>query len=166
MINLKTIRLIVLDVDGTLTDGGIYYDNQGNEFKKFSVKDGLGIIVAQKAGINFLVLTGRKSTIVSKRVNELGISLIYQDVKNKEEVLKEFMKKNKFTGEEVGYIGDDVNDLLAMKLCSYIACPCDAAIEIQEIAHYVSPYKGGEGTVRDIIRTILIQRNEWNDKFF
>ena len=151
----KKIKLIVLDVDGTLTDGGVYYDSNGNEFKRFDVKDGLGIRVAQKAGLEFAIITGRESHMVERRTSELGIRYILQGVQNKYPALLNLAKELGCTLEEIAYIGDDLNDLQCMESVGFAACPADAAKQIKSTAHYVSIYKGGYGAVRDILEHLI-----------
>lgn len=156
------LKYIILDVDGTLTDGGVYYDNTGNELKKFCTKDGTGIIVAQTVGIKIVVLTGRECKATTRRLKELGVSELYQGVKNKVEWLKIWFDTNSINKDDVGYIGDDINDLAPMKLCGYIGCPADACNEVKEIADYVSPIAGGHGAARDVIEHYLKDNSLWN----
>ena len=156
------LKYIILDVDGTLTDGGVYYDDTGNELKKFCTKDGTGIIAAQTAGIKIVVLTGRECKATTRRLKELGVSELYQGVKNKVEWLKSWFDTNSIDKNEVGYIGDDINDLAPMKLCGYIGCPADACSEVKEIADYVSPVSGGHGAARDVIEHYLRENSLLN----
>lgn len=123
MNDLKRIKLLVLDVDGTMTDGGIYYDASGNEWKKFNTKDAAGMFAARYAGIKTMVLTGRKSFAVEKRMKELKVDYIHQGVSNKREFLIDFMNNNGLTKDCVGYIGDDLNDLEPMKVAGFVCCP-------------------------------------------
>ncbi len=160
--DLKRIKLIVIDVDGTMTDGGIYYDEHGNELKKFNTKDAAGYFVAHKAGIKLMVLTGRECAATTRRMQEMCFDYIYQEVKSKEKFLGEFMREHGLTKDEVAYIGDDLNDYEPMKLTGFIGCPSDAEEEIIGIADYVSIRKGGYGAVRDVIAYIMKQRGEWN----
>lgn len=148
-------KLLVLDVDGTLTDGGLYLDSTGNETKKFSVKDGAGLVIARKAGIQVMILTGRESEPVRRRAAELSLEYCVQNCKNKVAYLSEFMAEHHLSAEHVAYVGDDWNDLAAMKLCGFVACPSDAADEVKAIANYVCPQKGGEGAVRGAIEKLL-----------
>lgn len=158
----EEIKLLVVDVDGTMTDGGIYYDEYGNELKKFSVRDAAGFFVAHKVGMKIMVLTGRECQATYKRMQELKIDFIYQNIKNKHEFLWEFMKKNNIKKSQLYYIGDDLNDIMSMRLAGYIGCPADSCLEVREIANYVSPIKGGEGAVRDIIEHLMRENNQWN----
>lgn len=165
----KEIKYWVIDVDGTLTDATIYYDEQGNELKKFSVKDAAGMFAAQACGMKLVVLTGRRCQATERRMQELKVDYLFQGVKDKQIFLKEFLEKNQIQRQQVGYIGDDLNDILPMKLASYVACPADACDEVLKLADYISPIKGGYGAVRDILSHVLKMRNEWEtavDKVF
>ena len=157
------LKYIVLDVDGTLTDGGIYYDDNNNELKKFCTKDGTGIIMARTAGLKILVITGRECKATTRRLTELGVTDIYQNVKGKVAFLKQWIADNNVDKSEIAYIGDDINDLGAMKLCGYIGCPADSAVEIKELATYVSPILGGHGAVRDVIEHYLREQGTWSE---
>ncbi len=159
---LHALKYIVVDVDGTLTDGGIYYDENGNESKKFCTKDAAGFFAAAAVGIQMVVLTGRSSAATDRRMKELGVNCFYQGVRDKQSFLQEFMREKCLCAEEMGYIGDDLNDLAAMKIVQYIGCPADACPEIRDIAQYVSSLKGGAGAVRDIVEHILRERGEWD----
>ena len=163
MCDLKKIRLVVLDVDGTLTDGGIYYDANGNEIKRFDVKDGLGIKVAMEAGLKFAILTGRQSPMVRRRAEELGIQFLLEGIQNKAPALIELSEKTGVFLEEMAYIGDDWNDLQAMMLTGFKACPSDATDEVKHVADYISIYAGGHGAVRDCLKTLLIKCGRWEN---
>lgn len=155
------IRYIFLDIDGTMTDGKIYYSSSGDEMKAFNIKDGLMLAAFVRHGINLVVITGRKSSIVSKRMLELGITEVYQGVTNKKIFLKEYMENNELYTGVVGYIGDDLNDLGAMKLCGFKACPVDACKEIKDCVDYVSSYIAGDGAIRDIFEHIAKEQGIW-----
>lgn len=156
------LKYIVLDVDGTLTDGGIYYDNNGNELKKFCTKDGTGIVCARKAGIKLIILTGRECSATSRRMEELHIDYVIQGIQDKVAYLRKWMEENEINKSELGYIGDDINDLAPMKLCSFIGCPADACDDVKSIANYVSHINGGHGAVRDVIEHYLKEQGLWN----
>ena len=156
------IKLIVLDVDGTLTDGGIYYDSQGNEMKRFDVKDGLGILVAREAGLEFAVITGRASPMVARRVKELGIAYLLQGVQKKYPALLELAKNRNLSLEEIGYIGDDLNDLQCMEAVGFRACPADAAAAVKAICSYIASAPGGHGAVRESLEYLLTLRGQWS----
>lgn len=157
------IKLIIIDVDGTMTDAGIYYDENGNEFKKFSTKDAAGFFAAHQVGIKIMVLTGRNCQATTRRMTEMKVDYLIQDCKDKITFLKEFMKSNQLSEEEMGYLGDDLNDLQGMKLCGFSACPNDACEEVKQQVNYISSVKGGYGAVRDIISYLLKSRGEWNN---
>lgn len=149
------IKLVVLDVDGTLTDGGIYYTSSGEEMKKFSVKDGMMIYSANKLGIKFAIITGRKSDIVLKRALELGITDIYQNAGKKQEILENLINQYEITLDEVAYIGDDLNDLSCMKIVGLPMTVQNGAEEVKKISKFISKNRGGDGGVRDCLEYML-----------
>lgn len=155
------IKLMVIDVDGTMTDAGIYYDENGNELKKFCTKDAAGFFAAHSVGVKIMVLTGRECDATTRRMTELKVEYLFQNIKNKADFLKSFMEQNGIKKDEVGYIGDDLNDLPPMLLAGYVACPADSCPEIKEIANYVSSVSGGHGAVRDVIEHILRESGQW-----
>ncbi len=161
--NLKEITLIVLDVDGTMTDGGIYIDNNQVETKKFNIKDGAGILLAQSVGIDFLILTGRESKCVEKRAAELKIKYLAQGIADKRKYLEAFAKLHNIQPESIAYIGDDLNDLPAMHYVGVSVCPIDAAEGVKEYCDFVLPRKGGEGAVRAFVEILLKDRGLWNN---
>lgn len=158
---MQEIKLIVLDVDGTLTDGKIYYDSNGNEMKSFNVKDGMVIGQAIKNGIEVVIITGRKSAIIDRRAEELGIRYVCQGVHNKLECLEKVLCELNLEYRDSMYIGDDINDLNVMKKVSVSACPNDAAKEVKELSSFNSKYNGGEGAVREIIEEVLKVQGKW-----
>lgn len=158
----RKIKLIVLDVDGTLTDGSIYYDSQGNEMKRFDVKDGIGILVARKAGLEFAIITGRASPMVERRVNELGIEHLLQGVQKKYPALLELAKSCNLSLDEIGYIGDDLNDLQCMEAVGFRACPTDATEAVKSVCNFVASASGGHGAVRESLEYLLTQQGQWN----
>ena len=159
------IELIVLDVDGTLTDGKIIYNSNGDELKHFDVKDGLAIASwTKKLNKKVAIITGRKSNLVEKRAKELGINYIFQNVDNKDEVLAEIIKKENLSLEEVAGIGDDLNDYKMLKKVGLSFCVNDAVIDIKNLVDVVSKYNGGCGAVRDMIEYILKKDNQKNLK--
>ncbi|WP_394866656.1 KdsC family phosphatase [Paraclostridium bifermentans] len=160
---MKNIKLIVLDVDGTLTDGSIQIDNLGNEIKSFNVKDGMGIAQAIKHGVGCAIITGRNSKIVEKRSKELGIEHVYQGIYNKKNQLELILNDLNISFQNVAYIGDDINDLEAMKLVEFSGCPNDSADEVKKSVDFISKYGGGKGAVREIIEYILKKQNLWGE---
>lgn len=157
----KRIKYLVIDVDGTMTDAGIFYDEHGNELKKFCTKDAAGFFAARAAGIQILVLTGRECAATTRRMTEMKVDYLVQNCKDKVTYLKRFMEDRHITKEEIGYLGDDLNDLTAMQLCEFVGCPKDACVEVKDRADYISSIKGGYGAVRDIIEHMLRDRGEW-----
>ena len=155
------IKLVLLDVDGTLTDGGIYRGNNGEELKRFNVKDGYAIVNAQKLGIEFGIITGRKSELVEIRAKELKIKYLYQGISEKTVILEEIMKKDGLSKEEIAYMGDDLNDLLIMKQVGLSGTPKDAVDEVIQVANFVSKKNGGSGAVREFIEHILKKDGKW-----
>jgi 3-deoxy-D-manno-octulosonate 8-phosphate phosphatase (KDO 8-P phosphatase) len=159
--SLKKIELVVLDVDGTMTDGGIYMDNNQVESKKFNVKDGMAILLAQSVGIEFMILTGRSCRCVEYRADELNIKYLVQGIRNKLEYIKEFITTYDLSPENIAYVGDDLNDLPTMRYVGISACPIDAVKEVQDVCNYLLPKKGGEGVVRAFIEILLKEKNLW-----
>ncbi len=159
---MSKLKYIIIDVDGTMTDGGIYYDEHGNEFKKFCTKDAAAYFACKQIGISTVVITGRMCAATKRRMEELKIEYLFQGVGNKESFIKKFMREHGIKKEQLGYIGDDLNDFSSMKLADFVGCPKDACQEVREIANYVSSVPGGHGAVRDIIEHILRERGEWN----
>lgn len=155
------IKLVLLDVDGTLTDGGIYRGNNGEELKRFNVKDGYAIVNAQKLGIEFGIITGRKSELVEMRSNELKIKYLYQGISEKTVILEEIMQKTGLKKEEIAYMGDDLNDILIMKQSGLTGAPKDAADEVIQIVDFVSGKNGGSGAVREFVEYILKKDGKW-----
>ena len=155
------IKLVLLDVDGTLTDGGIYRGNNGEELKRFNVKDGYAIVNAQKLGIEFGIITGRRSELVEIRSNELKIKYLYQGISEKTVILKEIMQKTGLKKEEIAYMGDDLNDILIMKQSGLTGTPKDATDEVIQIADFVSEKNGGSGAVREFVEYILKKDGKW-----
>lgn len=160
--NLKKIKIIILDVDGTMTDGKISYDNNGIETKSFNVKDGMAIAQAIKYGIKVAIITGRTSKIVEHRASELGILDIYQGVGNKISTLDKILEKHDYNYENVAYMGDDINDIPVMMRASYVGVTADAVLDIEEFAHFKSKGNGGYGAVREFIETILKANGIWS----
>ena len=155
------IKLVLLDVDGTLTDGGIYRGNNGEELKRFNVKDGYAMVNAQKLGIEFGIITGRKSELVEIRSNELKIKYLYQGISEKTVILEEIMQKTGLKKEELAYMGDDLNDILIMKQSGLTGAPKDAADEVIQIVDFVSGKNGGSGAVREFVEYILKKDGKW-----
>ena len=161
---MTPIKFLILDVDGTLTDSKIHIGEKGELFKSFDVKDGFAISqMLPLANITPIILTGRTSVIVENRMHELKVKWINQGVSDKARILKEIAAEKKLLLSECAYVGDDLNDFKAMELCGMKACPSDAVDDIKSICDYISPFKSGQGAVRDICEYILKQTGYWDD---
>ncbi|QOY53575.1 HAD-IIIA family hydrolase [Candidatus Sulfurimonas marisnigri] len=158
------IKLIVLDVDGCLTDGGVVYSSDGNESKKFNIKDGLGISTWVKMGKQVAIITGRNSKIVERRAKELGVQHLYQGVVDKDRVLKEIVDSLGLKFYEVAAIGDDLNDFGMLNLVGRSFTPKNGVKEIKGIVDTALTSKGGDGAVREMIDTI-VEEDDLKDQF-
>lgn len=152
---LRSIRLVATDVDGVLTDAGMYYTESGDELKKFNTRDGMGIKLLQKAGLITAIVTQERTKLVARRADKLTIPELHQGVMDKLSCLREMAHKYGLTLKEVAYIGDDVNDLEALRAAGFSAAPADALPQIRKSVQYVCQKKGGEGAVREIADLIL-----------
>ena len=153
-----TIRLVVMDVDGVLTDGKITYTSDGQELKSFNVKDGLGISLGIRAGLQFAIITARRSPMVERRAEELGIQHVRQLSKTKLPVLESLMTELSLSPEHLVYIGDDLPDIPPMQAVGLACCPADAVREVKDVAHYMAQARGGDGAVREILDLLLQAR--------
>jgi len=160
---LKNIRLLLLDVDGVLTDGSIIYDGNGLETKCFNVRDGHGIKMLQRHGIEVGIITGRTSIVVDIRAKELGIDLVYQGALKKLESYNDVKEKTGLDDSQIAYMGDDVIDVPVLRRVGFAAVPVDGLPEVRAVAHYVSSCRGGRGAVREVCEMILKGRGVWNE---
>ena len=150
------IELIILDVDGTLTDGSIIYTNNGDELKSFDVKDGLAIASwTKKMGKKAAIITGRKSFLLEKRATELGITHLYQGYDNKDEILEKILQEENLTWGQTAAIGDDLNDYKMLKKVGLSFCVADAVDDIKSMVNVVCKKNGGSGAVREMIEYII-----------
>jgi len=152
---LSQIRLFATDVDGVLTDAGMYYAESGDEWKKFNTHDGMGIKLLQRAGIITAIVTQERTKLVARRAEKLTIPELHQGVMDKLTVIREMAARHGFSLKQVAYIGDDVNDLEALKAVGFSASPADGLPAIVAAVDYVCQKKGGKGAVREIIEMIL-----------
>ncbi len=155
------IRLLVLDVDGVLTDGGLYYGPSGEDTKRFYVQDGLAMVEAQRAGLAVAVISGRASAPVTRRLAELGITEVHQGVEDKSAVLAALMTRLGLDAAEVAVMGDDLSDLPLMRRVGLALAPLNAVREVRAAAHWVSRRGGGEGAVREALELLLRARKAW-----
>ncbi|HEY6131358.1 MAG TPA: HAD-IIIA family hydrolase [Halioglobus sp.] len=156
------VRLLALDVDGVLTDGLIYYSNNGDELKAFNIKDGLGIKLLQEAGVKVAIITGRQSEIVARRARELGITDVVQGRDDKHQALLELCQRHDLALEECAYMGDDLPDLRAIIAAGLGMTVADASSAVHEAADWRSRYCGGGGAVREACEFILSAKGEWS----
>jgi 3-deoxy-D-manno-octulosonate 8-phosphate phosphatase (KDO 8-P phosphatase) len=152
---LGQIRLFATDVDGVLTDAGMYYAESGDEWKKFNTRDGMGIKLLQRAGIITAIVTQERTKLVARRAEKLMIPELHQGVMDKLSLIREMAERNRLTLSQVAYIGDDINDLEALKAVGFSATPADGMPVVAAAVDYVCQKKGGEGAVREIIEMIL-----------
>lgn len=149
------VRLVAMDVDGTLTDGRIVIGDKGELAKRFSVRDGLGLSLLRRAGIELAIITGRESRIVERRAAELGIVHVLQKVVDKRAALAALCDRLRIDIDASAFVGDDWPDLPAMLACGFAAAPRDAEPEVLAIAHWVSQRPAGDGAIRDLATTLL-----------
>jgi 3-deoxy-D-manno-octulosonate 8-phosphate phosphatase (KDO 8-P phosphatase) len=155
------IRLLVLDVDGVLTDGGLVFTASGEETKRFHVHDGLALVAARKAGLQVAVLSSRTSAAVTRRMAELGVGEVHQGVADKGAALDALRERLGLGPGEVAVMGDDLPDLAAMGRAGMALAPANAVAEVKRAAHWVARRKGGEGAVREAIEMLLKARRAW-----
>jgi len=159
---MKNIKLLLLDVDGVLTDGRIVYDANGIETKFFNVKDGHGIKMLQRGGIEVGIISGRKSQVVENRAAELGITLVYQKALDKLAPYLEILECRGLKDENVAFMGDDIIDIPVMRRAGFSAAPADALDYVLEHAHFVTRNRGGWGAVRELCDLILKGNGTWD----
>lgn len=160
--DLAGIKAIFLDVDGVLTDGTVQVNEAGEQLRSFSIKDGYALQLAVKQGVYLAVITGGNSQGVLKRLQGLGIQTVYMGVANKLVLLQELLAEHGFNPQETLFMGDDIPDLACMQAVGVAACPQDAVEEIKQVSAYVSPFKGGQGCVRDVLEKILKLQGKWS----
>lgn len=159
----KSIKLVIMDVDGVLTDGRIVYDNFGDELKSFDVQDGLGAVLLSWAGIKTAIVTARKSRIVRRRAKETKVAHLYMHVTDKINIYYKLLKKYSLGHENVCCIGDDLNDMPMMKKAGFAVAVPNAVDQIKQSAHYITERHGGRGAVREVSELILKSQGKWED---
>jgi YrbI family 3-deoxy-D-manno-octulosonate 8-phosphate phosphatase len=152
---LKRIRLFASDVDGVLTDAGMYYSESGEELKKFNTRDGMGIKLLQRAGIITALVTQERTKLVARRAEKLTIPEVHQGVMDKLTLIRDMADRLEISMDDVAYIGDDVNDVAALEAVGFSATPADGMPQAAAVVDYICTKKGGEGAVREIIEMIL-----------
>jgi 3-deoxy-D-manno-octulosonate 8-phosphate phosphatase (KDO 8-P phosphatase) len=160
---LEQIQLLLLDIDGVMTDGSIVYDANGLETKFFNVKDGHGIKMLQRHGIEVGIITGRTSAVVEFRARELGISILYQGALRKRESYDDVKRRTGLEDHQIAYMGDDIIDVPVLRRVGFSAAPADALPDVRELVDYVAVLPGGKGAVRELCDLILKGRGFWDE---
>lgn len=155
---MKIPRLILTDIDGVWTDGGMYYDQTGNEWKKFNTSDSAGVLFCKKLDIPVGIITGEDTEIVRRRSEKLSIDFLYQGISNKIEAAKEICEKLNIDISETAFIGDDLGDIELLKIVGFSAAPNNASEYVKDIVDYVTKRNGGEGAFREFVEEILIKK--------
>jgi 3-deoxy-D-manno-octulosonate 8-phosphate phosphatase (KDO 8-P phosphatase) len=158
----RKTRLLIMDVDGVLTDGRIIQDSHGHELKVFDVKDGHGIVMAHRAKLRTALISGRESETITRRAEELGIELVFQKIWNKLEVYEKILVDTELTHDEVAYIGDDLIDIPLLRRVGLAVAVADAVDEVKAAAHLITQRPGGQGAVREVIELILRAQDHWD----
>lgn len=160
---LNKVRMLMLDVDGVLTDGRIVMNDRGEELKFFDVRDGHGIKMLIRYGIDVVFVTGREAPVVEHRARDLGVMEVHQKIWNKLELLEEILKNRGLSSDQVAFIGDDIVDIPVLKRVGFAVAVRDAQEEVKNVVHYVTKRKGGRGAVREICEMILKVQGYWSD---
>jgi YrbI family 3-deoxy-D-manno-octulosonate 8-phosphate phosphatase len=153
-----SIKLFAMDVDGVLTDAGMYYSENGDELKKFNTRDGKGIELLRNADIKTAIITSENTEIVKRRAQKLKIDFVYQGVQNKLETVEQLCNQLQVSLCDVAYIGDDINDVPLLKKVGFSACPKNAMRQNKDIAKYICLLNGGEGCVREFIEEVILEK--------
>lgn len=159
---MKNVRLLILDVDGTLTDGGLYFTEPGESLKRFHAQDGLGIVLAKQVDLKIAWITGRKSPLVEKRAGDLGVSQLRMGVHDKASAVREVCASLQISPEDTAFMGDDLNDLPGFFAVGVKLAPLNAVPYVRERADWVSTRNGGDGAVREAIDAILSARGDFD----
>lgn len=156
------IKLLLLDVDGVLTDGKLYFGNNGEELKAFNIQDGLGIKFLQRSGIQVGIVTGRTSQLVANRARDLGIAHVIQGREDKLVAIKELIHQHQIQLREVAYMGDDLPDLSAISAVGLGMTVANGVADVKKVAHWTSQYRGGHGAIREACEVILAAQGKWD----
>ena len=160
---IKTISLLVLDVDGVMTDGKIIIDDAGREIKNFDVKDGHGLKILMRYGIDIVLLTGRRSSAVEHRARDLGVGEVHQGILNKLEIFEDIIQKRSLHYENIAFIGDDIVDIPLLKKVGFAVAVADASEDVKKCVDYITKKRGGNGAVREVCELILWAQGKWID---
>lgn len=159
----REVKLLILDVDGVMTDGSIVYNDRGEESKSFNVRDGHGMKLLQRGGVDCALITARTSEVVLHRARNLGIELVYQGAFDKLKAYEDILKKTGLAPNQTAYVGDDVIDLPILKRAGFSVAVSDAVTEVKERVDYVTEAQGGRGAVREVVEIILKARGTWDE---
>ena len=159
----RKIKLVLLDIDGVMTDGRMIYDNRGNELKNFNVNDGLGIFLIKKAGIKTAIITAQSSNIVKRRAKVLSIDKVYADYHYKIEALGDIKQKFRVQEDEICFVGDELIDMPILKRVGLAVAVSNAINEVKKIAHVITEKSGGKGAVREVCELILKAQGKWDE---
>jgi len=160
---IKKIKVLLLDVDGVLTDGRIIYDSRGRDSKFFDVHDGMGVYLLKKCGIPAVLITAKGSRAIKPRAKDMRVDIVFEDVSPKTSVLEKICKIYKVTAQELCFVGDDLVDLCLMKKVGFPVAVANAAREIKNVAAYVTAKNGGRGAVRELAELILKNQGKWEE---
>jgi 3-deoxy-D-manno-octulosonate 8-phosphate phosphatase (KDO 8-P phosphatase) len=157
----ENVKLMVFDVDGVLTDGSLYYGPEGEAWKRFSVKDGLGLKLLRKARIEVAIVSARESAAVARRLAELDVKTVIQGAEDKLAAVREVIHRHGVREDETGFVGDDLNDIPVLRRVGFTAAPPDAAPEVRSLVEYVTKAAAGHGCAREIAERVLKAQNRW-----
>lgn len=157
----RRVKMLIMDVDGTLTDGTVFVLPDGEEVKSYNVKDGLGILLAHLAGLKTAIITGKTSKSLEKRAEKLRVAEVHQGILNKKAAFDGILRRHQLAPEDVAYIGDDLGDLEVIKAVGLAAAVADAHSEVKRHCHFVCRERGGRGAVREFIEFILAAQDKW-----
>ena len=159
------LEWLLCDVDGVLTDGGLYYDRRGHQLLRFNAKDGLGLQLARQAGLKVGLFSGRAATALDKRASELGLDLCLSGIGDKAVAFDDFLERHHTEATKVAFVGDDLPDLVVLGRCGLAFAPADAVAEVRAVAHRVLVAGGGQGAAREAVEAILHARGDWERTF-
>lgn len=159
----KKVKLLLLDVDGVLTDGRIIYDSRGHDMKFFDVHDGLGVSLLKKAGIPTILITAKGSRAIRPRARDMRVEEVFENISPKTQALEKILKKYKVKVSEICFVGDDLVDLCLMKKVGFPVAVFNAAPEIKQVASYITLREGGRGAVREVTELILKSQDKWQE---
>jgi 3-deoxy-D-manno-octulosonate 8-phosphate phosphatase (KDO 8-P phosphatase) len=159
----QKIKLLLLDVDGVLTDGRIIYDSKGRDLKLFDVHDGLGVYLLKQAGIPTVLVTAKGSRTIRPRARDMRVAEVFTDVSPKTKIIDRVLKRFKVNLDEICFVGDDLVDLCLMKRAGFAVAVFNACQEIKALAHYITFNRGGRGAVREVAEMILKSQNKWQE---